>query len=117
MRSEQHLKDVVAYVRVLCMALLRPRRWGLIFVTVWLILIAVTPRSPLAAQSKRTGFLSSAPMSTGQDIIALAAGDFNEDTHADLALVSATSHAVVLWKGDGNGRFAPFAEQRAGDQE
>lgn len=60
-------------------------------------------------------FVSKAPLMTGQDIIALATGDFNADAHADLALVSATSNAVILWRGDGTGAFAPFIAHEARD--
>jgi hypothetical protein len=49
-------------------------------------------------------------MRTGQDVIALAAGDFDRDGKVDLALVSASHHAVVMLRGDGKGGFSPFAE-------
>ncbi len=62
-------------------------------------------------------FLPKSPMPTGQDVIALAAGDFDKDKRADLALVSATSHVVMLFRGDGTGHFKPFAAEKAGRQQ
>ena len=56
-------------------------------------------------------------MPTGQDVIALAVGDFNEDKRADLALVSATSHVVILLRGDGTGHFRPFPAQETEGQK
>jgi hypothetical protein len=44
-----------------------------------------------------------------QDIIALAAADFNRDKKIDLALVSASHSSLVMLRGDGKGRFSPFA--------
>ena len=62
-------------------------------------------------------FLSRPPISTGQDIIVLAVGDFDKDKRADLALVSATSHVVMLFRGDGTGHFKPFSAQEAEGQQ
>jgi hypothetical protein len=41
------------------------------------------------------------------DPIVLAAGDFNEDGRADLALVFASLHKVGIYLGDGRGGFTP----------
>jgi len=44
-----------------------------------------------------------------QDIIALAANDFDRDGKIDLALVSASHGSLVMLRGDGKGSFLPFA--------
>jgi hypothetical protein len=50
-----------------------------------------------------------APLRINQDIIALAAADFNRDRKIDLALVSASHSSVIMLRGDGKGGFSPFA--------
>jgi hypothetical protein len=54
-------------------------------------------------------------MTTDQDVIALAAADFDRDGRQDLALVSASHHAVVVLLGDGTGGFSPAPAARTGD--
>ncbi|MGH7398666.1 MAG: FG-GAP repeat domain-containing protein, partial [Candidatus Rokuibacteriota bacterium] len=55
------------------------------------------------------GFNPGTSIATGQDIIALGAGDLDRDGRADLALVSASHHSVTTLRGDGQGGFASFA--------
>jgi hypothetical protein len=43
-----------------------------------------------------------------QDILALAAADFDRDGKTDLALVSASHSSVVMLRGDGKGGFSLF---------
>jgi hypothetical protein len=56
------------------------------------------------------GFTALPVIKTDQDIIALAASDFDRDGKTDLALVSASHNAVVMLRGDGSGKFSPFPE-------
>jgi hypothetical protein len=54
------------------------------------------------------GFAPARAIFTDQDIIAIGVADFDRDGKADLALVSASHHAVVVLRGDGAGGFAPI---------
>ena len=42
---------------------------------------------------------------TEEDGITLSHGDFDKDGIIDLALVSASSHSLIFYKGDGKGNF------------
>ena len=61
------------------------------------------------------GFAALPPLRLGpdQDLIALAARDFDRDGIADLALVSASHGSVIMLRGEGTGRFSPFQESAA----
>jgi hypothetical protein len=56
------------------------------------------------------GFAVLPPILVNQDIIAIAAGDFDRDKKVDLAMVSASHNSVVLLRGDGTGGFSAFSK-------
>ena len=45
---------------------------------------------------------------TGHDGIAIENGDFDRDGKIDLAMVSASSHSLLFYRGDGKGGFDPW---------
>ena len=51
-------------------------------------------------------FKKSFSIINGQDGIALANDDFDKDGLIDLALVSASSHSLIFYRGDGKGNFS-----------
>ena len=53
-------------------------------------------------------FENSSSIYTGNDGIAITNGDFNGDGVLDLAMVSASSHSLLFYRGDGKGGFNPW---------